>query len=107
MYFKSFASFYKNQTGKIITRDELNSQISIFIQKIETATEICNCLKYATIKVIDSQMYYMKTGQYKHGVTKKDYKNAIDVLSKIAEKDIKDERQKIILKFLTESIKSL
>lgn len=105
MYFKSFAAFYKNQTGEVITRAELDSQIIIFIQKIKTAAEICNYLKNVTIKVIDSQMYYMKTGQYKHGITKKDYKIAIDVLSKIAEKDIKDERQKAIFKFLIESIK--
>lgn len=104
-YLNKFANFYRNQTGNVITRDELDNQISIIIKKIETATEICNYLKKITIKAIDSQMYYMKTGQLKHGITKEDYKNAIDVLTKIAEKDMKSEQEKTFLKFCVEFIK--
>lgn len=105
MYFNKFAALYENYTGKVITRVELDNQISIIIKKIETATEICDCLKRITIKVIHSRMYYMKTGQQKHGITKEDYKNTIDVLSKIAEKDMKSEQEKTFLKLITEFIK--
>ncbi len=106
MYFSKFATLYKNQTGNVITRDELNNQISIIIEKVKSSLEMCNYLKRITIKVIDDRMYYMKTGRQKHGITKKDYKNAIDVLSKIAEKDIKDEKQKMLFKIMVEYIKS-
>ena len=105
MYFNKFANFYRNQTGNVITRDELDNQISIIIKKIETATEICKYLKQITIKVIESKVYYMKTGHQKHGITKEDYKNAIDVLSKIAEKDMQSEKEKTFLKFWVEFIK--
>lgn len=105
MYFNKFANFYRNQTGNVITRDELDNQISIIIKKIETAIEICKYLKQITIKVIDSRVYYMKTGHQKHGITKEDYKKAIDVLSKLAEKDIQNEQEKMFLKALVECIK--
>lgn len=105
MYFNKFASFYRNQTGNIITREELNNQISIIIDKVKSATEICDFLRKITLKVIDDRMYFMKTGHQKHGITKNDYKNAIDVLSKIAEKDMKNEQEKTFLKFIAEFIK--
>ncbi len=106
MYFNKFATLYKNQTGNVITRDELNNQISNIIEKVKQSLEVTKILKEITIKVIDDRMYYMKTGHQKHGITKMDYKSAIDVLCKIAEKDIKDEQQKMFVKFMAEYIKS-
>lgn len=105
MYFNQFADFYKNLTGYSITREEFNKQISITIQKIEKALEISDYLKKITIKVIESRIFYMNTGQQKHGITKQDYKNAIDVMAKIAEKDIQDEKQKLFFKCLIEALK--
>lgn len=105
MYFDKFATLYKNQTGNVITRGELNNQISNIIDNVKQSLEVTNLLKEITIKVIDDRMYYMKTGLQKHGITKHDYKNAFDVLCKIAEKDIRDENQKMIFKIFAEYIK--
>lgn len=105
MTFNRFAAYYNNMTGNTITRNELNNQISFIIQKVKDALDISNFLKNTTIKVIHSRMYYIQTGQQKHSITKQDYKNAIDVISKIAERDIKDDQQKKYFKFWVEFLK--
>lgn len=106
MNFNRFAAYYNNITGNTITRDELNNQVSFIIQKVKAALDVSTHLKSITIRVIQSRMYYIQTGQQQHGITKQDYKNAIDVISKIAEKDIKDEQQKKNFKFWVEFLKS-
>lgn len=105
MKYNEFSEIYKRITGNDITRDEVNNKILIIIDKIKSASDIHNFLKKITIKVIDDRMYFMKTGHQKHGINKNDYKKAIDVLSKIAEKDIKNEQERMFLKCITEFIK--
>ncbi|MCM1133192.1 MAG: hypothetical protein NC340_06940 [Ruminococcus flavefaciens] len=105
MKYNEFSEIYKRITGNDITRDEVNNKILIIIDKVKSATDIHIFLKEITLKVIDDRIYFMKTGHQKHSLTKNDYKKAIDVLSKIAEKDIKNEQEKMFLKCITECIK--